>query len=378
VTLANQRSLFDIPDEIAYLNCSYMSPLPRASREAGQTGVARKSEPWKISAQDFFTDSETARGLFAELIGGDLNGVAIVPSASYGVGLAAANLPIASGQSIVLLEDQFPSNVYPWRDLATRSGATVVTVSRPPDFDWTTALLAHIDKRTAVVAVPHCHWTDGGLIDLARIGERARAVGAALVVDGAQSVGAHPFSVAEIQPDFLVAVTYKWLLGPYSLGFVYAAPRWREGAPLESNWITREQSEDFNGLVNYRDTFQPGARRYDMGERSNFALMPIAVASLRQLLAWRVEEIAATLRELTAHIEEGARRVGLDPVPAERRVGHLIGLRSSAPLPADLSKRLTAEGVYVSFRGNAIRVSPHLYNTHEEVDRLFQVLAKAL
>jgi selenocysteine lyase/cysteine desulfurase len=378
VTLANQRSLFDIPDDIAYLNCSYMSPLPRASREAGQAGVARKSEPWKISAQDFFSESETARSLFAELIGGDADGVAIVPSASYGIGLAAANLPIDSGQAIVLLEDQFPSNVYPWRDLAARSGATIVTVSRPLDFDWTTAILALIDEHTGIVAVPHCHWTDGSLIDLARIGERARAVGAALVVDGAQSVGAHPFSVAEIQPDFLVAVTYKWLLGPYSLGFVYVAPRWREGVPLESNWITREQSEDFNGLVNYRDTFQPGARRYDMGERSNFALMPIAVASLQQLLAWRVEEIAATLRELTAHIEEGARRVGLDPVPGERRVGHLIGLRSGAALSPDLSKRLAAEGIYVSFRGNAIRVSPHLYNTHDEVDRLFQTLAKAL
>ena len=378
MTLANQRSLFDIPDDIAYLNCSYMSPLPRASREAGQAGVARKSEPWKISAQDFFSESETARSLFAELIGGDRDGVAIVPSASYGVGLAAANLPIASGQTIVLLEDQFPSNVYPWRDLAARSGATIVTVARPADLDWTAALLAHIDERTAIVAVPHCHWTDGSLIDLARVGERARSVGAALVVDGAQSVGAHPFSVAEIQPDFLVAVTYKWLLGPYSLGFVYAAPRWREGVPLESNWITREQSEDFNGLVNYRDSFQPGARRYDMGERSNFALMPIAIASLRQLLAWRVEEIAATLRELTDHVEEEARRVSLDPVPSERRVGHLIGLRSSAALPPDLSKQLAAEGIYVSFRGNAIRVSPHLYNTHEEIDRLFQALARAL
>ncbi len=378
MTLPNQRSLFDIPDEIVYLNCSYMSPLPRASREAGQSGVARKSEPWKISAKDFFSESEAARGLFAELIGGDADGVAIVPSASYGVGLAAANLPIASGQTIVLLEDQFPSNVYPWRDLAVRSGATIVTVSRPPDYDWTTAILAHVDERTAIVAVPHCHWTDGSLIDLARVSERARAVGAALVVDGAQSVGAHPFSVAEIQPDFLVAVTYKWLLAPYSLGFVYVAPRWREGVPLESNWITREQSEDFNGLVNYRDAFQPGARRYDMGERSNFALMPIAVASLRQLLAWRVEEIAATLRELTDHIEDGARHVGLDPVPSERRAGHLIGLRSNAALPPDLGKQLAAEGIYVSFRGNAIRVSPHLYNTHEEVDRLFQVLAKAL
>jgi selenocysteine lyase/cysteine desulfurase len=209
--LANQRSLFEIPDEIAYLNCAYISPLPKASREAGQIGVARKSEPWKISAQDFFVESEIARGLFAELIGGDTDGVAIIPSASYGVGLAAANLPLTSGQTIVLLEDQFPSNVYPWRDLATRAGATILTVARPPDFDWTAALLAHIDDHTGIVAVPHCHWTDGSLIDLERVGKRVRSVGAALVVDGAQSLGAHPFSVPEIQPDFLVAAAYKWI-----------------------------------------------------------------------------------------------------------------------------------------------------------------------
>lgn len=378
MVLANQRNLFEIPEEIAYLNCSYMSPLPRASREAGQAAVARKSQPWTITSQDFFTEAETARSLFAELIGGDADGVAIVPSASYGVGVAAANIPVASGQTIVLLEDQFPSNVYPWRDLAAQTGATIVTVARPADFDWTTALLAQIEERTAVVAVPHCHWTDGSLIDLPRVGERARAVGAALVVDGAQSVGAYPFSVAEVQPDFLVAVTYKWLLGPYSFGFLYAAPHRREGRPLESNWITRENSEDFAGLVEYRDTFQPGARRYDMGERSNFALLPIAVASLRQILAWRVDEIAASLRELTGYIEDGARRIGLDPIPAERRVSHLIGLRSSAPLPSDLSKQLAAAGVYVSLRGTAVRVSPHLYNTREECDRLFDVLAQSL
>lgn len=378
MVLANQRNLFEIPDDIAYLNCSYMSPLPKASREAGQAAVARKSQPWTITSQDFFTEAETARSLFAELIGGDVDGVAIIPSASYGIGIAAANIPVQRGQIIVLLEDQFPSNVYPWRDLAAQTGASVVTVPRPPDYDWTTALLSHIDERTAVVAVPNCHWTDGSLVDLPRIGERARAVGAALVVDGAQSVGAHPLSVKDAQPDFLAAVTYKWLLGPYSLGFLYAAPHRREGRPLEANWITREASEDFNGLVAYRDTFQPGARRYDMGERSNFALLPVAIASLRQILAWRVDEIAATLRELTSHIEERARQVGLEAVPGERCVGHLIGLRSSTPIPSDLGKRLAAEGVYVSQRGNAIRVSPHLYNTREECDRLFELLARVL
>ena len=180
MTLANQRNLFEIPDEIAYLNCAYMSPLPKAARIAGQEGVARKSRPWTITAPDFLGGSETARGLFAQLVGADAEGVAIIPSVSYGVATAAANIPVAPGQTIVLLADQFPSNVYPWRELAAQTGATIITVARPADFDWTAALLAQIDERTAVVAVPNCHWTDGSLIDLRRVSERAHAVGAAL------------------------------------------------------------------------------------------------------------------------------------------------------------------------------------------------------
>lgn len=378
MVLGNQRNLFEIPEGIAYLNCAYMSPLPRAAREAGEAALARKAHPWEITPRDFFDEAETARSLFAELVGGEPEGVAIIPSVSYGIGVAAANIALRGDQTIVVLEDQFPSNVYPWRDLAERTGATIVTVARPLDFDWTRALLEHIDERTGVVAVPNCHWTDGSVVDLVRVGERARAVGAALVVDTAQSLGAYPLNVEEVRPDFLVAPTYKWLLGPYSLGFMYVAPHRREGRPLEFNWITREDSEDFAGLVNYRGGYQSGARRFDMGERANFGLMPIAIASLRLILEWRVERIAATLRDLTARIENDARTLGFDVTPGERRVGHLIGLRSSTALSPDLAARLAAAGVYVSVRGTAIRVSPHLYNTYEDVERLFQVLAQAV
>jgi selenocysteine lyase/cysteine desulfurase len=375
--IPNQRDLFEIPDDVAYLNCSYMSPLLRQARAAGEAAVARKSQPWRISASDFFTGSEETRALFARLVGAGADGVAIIPSVSYGVALAGANLPVAAGQRILTLAEQYPSNLYAWRDLAERSGATIITIPRPTDHDWTAALLAELDERTALVAVPHFHWTDGGRVDLARIGEQARAVGAALVVDGTQSVGASPFDVNVIQPDFLICAAYKWLLGPYSLGFLYAAPHRRAGRPLEWNWITRAGSEDFAGLVNYRDEFQPGARRYDMGERSNFALLPIAQAALEQILEWGVEEIAATLRTMTDEIASRANALGLNTAPPPLRASHLIGLRAKT-LPADLPTLLAQSQVYVSVRGDSIRVSPHLYNTPADIERLFATLADAL
>lgn len=372
-----QKRLFDIPDGVAYLNCAYMSPQLREVRAAGERGLALKSHPWEITPRDFFEESEAARELFARICGGDPDGVAIVPSVSYALAVAANNLPVRESQNVLVLEEQFPSNVYPWRELARKRGAGLVTVPRPPDNDWTAAVLDPIDEDTAVVAVPNCHWTDGSLVDLVRVGARAREAGAALVVDATQSLGAHPLDVAEVRPDFLVSAAYKWLLGPYSLGFMYVGEEHREGAPIEHNWIVREHSEDFARLVDYRDGFQPGARRYDVGERSNFVLMPMATAAMRRILDWGVGNVSETIGLLTDAIEEAAAEFGIGAVPAHRRARHMIGLHLGPDAPPDLAARLAAGNVFVSVRGESLRVSPHLYNTDEDVSALFRALSRA-
>jgi selenocysteine lyase/cysteine desulfurase len=374
--LGNQRDLFEIPEDIVYLNCAFMAPQLRPAREVGERAVSRKSRPWEITPDVFFEDAEEIRALFSRLVGGDADGVAIIPSVSYGISVAAANLDVREGEKIVILEDQFPSNVYAWGELAERSGARLVTLPRPEDFDWTRALLEEIDSDTAVVAVPNCHWTDGSLVDLARVGERVREAGAALVVDAIQSLGAHPFDVSEVRPDFLVAASYKWLLGPYGVGFMYVGEEYREGKPIEHNWINRRGSQDFSGLVAYQDAFQPGARRYDVGERSNFALLPMAAEALRQLLDWGVENVSETIGTLTDLIEEKAGEHGLVTIPKERRARHMIGLMLGPDAPDDLPTRLTTHNIYVSVRGPSVRVSPHLYNTELDVYRLFDVLER--
>ena len=376
--LENQRELFEIPEEIAYLNCAYMSPQLRSVREIGELAVVRKTRPWEITPKDFFEDAETTRALFARLVGAEANGVALIPSVSYGIAVAAANVKVDPGENILILEDQFPSNVYSWRELARGSGAKLITVPRPPDHDWTSAVLDHLEEDTAVVAVPNCHWTDGSLLDLRRIGGRVREVGAVLVVDAIQSLGAHPLHARDIRPDFLVTSAYKWLLGPYGVGFLYVGEDYREGMPIEHNWINRRGSEDFSRLVGYRDAFQPGARRYDVGERSNFVLLPMANEALRQILDWGVENVSESIGELTDLIEEAAKERGIEAIPAERRARHMVGLKLGSAVPEDLAARLARENIFVSVRGESVRLSPHLYNTAEDVDRLFAALAEAL
>jgi selenocysteine lyase/cysteine desulfurase len=378
MNLRRQRDLFEVPEGLAYLNCAYMSPQLRRAREIGEWAVSRKSRPWEVTPNDFFEDVEVVRTLFARLVGGDADGVAIIPSVSYGISVAAANVPVHEGEKILILEDQFPSNVYSWRELASRSGAKLVTVPRLEDYDWTRALIEKIDTDTAVVAAPHCHWTDGSLVDLARIGERVREVEGALVVDGIQSLGALPFDVSDVRPDFLIAASYKWLLGPYGVGFMYVDEKHREGQPIEHNWINRRGSEEFSQLVDYDDAFHPGARRYDVGERSNFVLLPMAAEALRQLLDWGVENVSETIGTLTDLIEQMAEERGIATIPKERRARHMIGLMLGPGVPDDLATRLMRHDVFVSVRGPSVRVSPHLYNTEADIDRFFDVLERVV
>lgn len=369
-----QRDQFTIPDDVAYFNCAYTSPLLKQAEALGKNSVAQKTAPWELSTDFFFSYLNENRSLFATLVGAAPEHVAIIPSVSYGVALAARNLPVEEGQTIVVLQDQFPSNIYSWQRLARKRGARIVTVPRPADGNWTPAVLDAITPQTAIAALPNCHWTDGTLIDLKAAGEKCRACDAALVVDGAQSLGALPFSVSEIQPDFLISTAHKWLLGPYNYGFCYVSAKWHQGHPLEENWLNREGSEDFARLVQYRDRYQDGAKRFDAGEASNFILAPIAGAALKQILAWDVSNIAATLRAKTDAIATRAAAMGLEVAPAAHRAPHMLGLRHPNGFPADLPAKLAQAKIYASARGDSIRIAPHVYNTDEEVERLFQVL----
>jgi selenocysteine lyase/cysteine desulfurase len=200
-------------------------------------------------------------------------------------------------------------------------------------------------------------------------------VGAALVIDGSQSVGAYPLDVTSVQPDFLVTVGYKWLLGPYGLAYLYAAPSWRtSGVPLEHSWLTRADAENFASLTDYSKSYRPGARRFDMGEFPQFVLTAMATAALEQVIEWGVERVQDSIAALTARAEDGAVQEGAEAVRRSDRVGHLIGIRPRAGVGDDLVSALAAARVYVSVRGNTIRVAPHVFNTEADIDSLLDVL----
>ncbi|MCB1044531.1 MAG: aminotransferase class V-fold PLP-dependent enzyme [Acidobacteria bacterium] len=367
------RANFRIPEDLSYLNCAYLSPLHKDVEQAGLNGLARKREPWRISADDFFIESNQARERFAALVHGDASGVSILPSVSYGMGVAAHNLPMGEGQHVLVLAEQFPSNYYPWQERAGAQGASIRVIDRPKSGNWTDAICRAIDDQTAVVALPHCHWTDGRLLDLVRISAACRQHNVPLALDVTQSLGVLDLDVNVIKPSFVVSAAYKWLLGPYSLAFMWVAPELRQGKPIEHNWLARKGSEQFAKLVHYREDLQGDAQRFDVGERSNFALLPMAIAALDLILAER-ERIWSGIKGLSDQLIQGARRRGFllnDPL---ERAPHLLGLRFDGELPSDLPHVLAEKRVFVSVRGNAIRVAPHLYNDESDIEKFFAAL----
>jgi selenocysteine lyase/cysteine desulfurase len=372
-----QRAAFNVPEEIAYFNTASLAPQLHSVRAAGDLALERRGRPWTISSADWFTDVERLRSLFGQIVGASADGVALVPATSYGFAIAAGNLPLRAGRRVLVLEDEYPSGIYTWRAAARRSGAEVLTVSRESGQSWTDAVLAALDESVDIVSVPNVHWTDGALVELGQIAGRVRELGARLVIDASQSACAMPLDVGELEPDYLVTVGYKWQLGPFGLGYLYVAEEHRQGEPLEQNWIVRAGSEDFARLVDYRDDYQPGARRFDVGGRTKFELTPMAIAALEQILEWGVRRIAATLALRTSEIARRAAGLGLDPVPDEHRGPHLLGVRLPEQARDRTLSALADSNCFVAVRGSSLRIAPHLHTTDEDVERLCEGLAEA-
>jgi selenocysteine lyase/cysteine desulfurase len=371
-----QKHLFDLPDDVTYLNCAYMSPQLLEVERIGVQQVSRKNQPWNTSIDDFFQPVDTLKASFAQLINiAEKDRIAIVPSASYALSSAAANLKLQPTQNIIVAQEQFPSNYYPWQRVAQQSGCEIRTVALPDSLNrgqaMNEALLNAIDEHTAMVALGHIHWANGVKYDLLAIREKTRQVGALLVIDGTQSVGALPFDASVIQPDLLACAGYKWLLGPYSLGVAYFGPYFDNGVPIEENWINRKDSYNFQGLVNYDDQYRPLAGRYSMGEQSNFILSPMLRTAIEQLNAWGVDNIQQYARSINASAMESLQEMGCLVESIEDRAHHLVGVRLGSRIDgALLQTQLSERKVFVSQRGDAIRISTHVFNTAEDLEKL--------
>ena len=374
--LPSQRHLFDIPREIAYFNAAYYSPQLNESRDRLIAGVKAKSQAWQRIAPGFFDDAEAIRTLAARLFGADGDAYAIIPAASYGLSTAARAVEprLRSGDRILVIEEEFPSNVLPFRRVAGETAASMLTVPAPPDRDWARAVVAAMDKTVKVVAISTCHWTNGSRIDLGPISDACRDYGSMLVIDATQTLGAVPFDLPRIRPDFLVAASYKWMLGPYGSGLLYVSEAWRDARPLEENWLARDNAADFTSLARYSDNYRPGARRFDVGETGVLTLLPGVIAALEQIEAWGIPNVAASLEAINSRISSHLQGLGFTLPPEASRSPHMFGARLPASYQGNLVAELKKRDIYISQREGALRFAPHLWVDDHDIARLLGAL----
>lgn len=381
--LSCKHSKFTLPKNVTYLNCAYMSPLLKSVEKAGIRGLRRKRNPVEVTPTDFFTETELLRKAFATLINLENEKRAvIINSVSYGMANVAQNLKIERGQNIVVASEQFPSNYYPWQRVAADHGAEIKVVAPSVLRDgrgksWNENILEAINTKTKAVAIAHTHWADGTKFDLVAIRKRATDLGALLIIDGTQSVGALPFDVQQIKPDALICAGYKWLFGPYGIGMAYYGEYFDDGKPVEENWINRLKSEDFSKLINYQNDYQPGALRYEMGEHSNFILVPMLLKALEQLNKWHVSGIQEYCHSITNEAVMTLKKRGFWIEDEAYRGSHLIGVRLPEGMQMEKVKEaLLKNKIYVSYRGDAIRVAPNVYNDEADLENLVRALKK--
>jgi selenocysteine lyase/cysteine desulfurase len=378
--LACQRALFDMPRDVCFFNAAAWSPLPLASQEAGRAAVARKGQPWKLPDGFHFAQYERARRAAAALIGSDPDDVALISSVGYGVSTAGKVLTIPGGSRVLVLENDHTSPVLEWVSRAELEGFTVDTVKQPTDGDWTSAVLEAIERNgaapLALASISSVHWSDGGALDLARISAALKKRGAALLVDATHDVGVRKIDVKTLDPDFLIFPTYKWVLGPYGRAFMYVAKRRQNGVPLEQTAAARKavSAED---TVYFRDTsYRDDARRYDMGERDHFITLEMAAIGMEMMAGWGNEPIMARLSMLTDKLADGLGNLGVRILDKRLRAPHVLCLAFPDGMAPDLPKKLATENVYAAPRLGRLRISPHVYNDEQDVERFVEVFRK--
>lgn len=375
----NYRDQFDLPKELSYLNTAYKAPLLKSSKLAAMEKLDWLGDPSQMVVDDFFEPPQKLRKLFAKLIDCENpDSIALTPSCSYGMANVAAQLKPEKHHNLVIIDGQFPSNVYPWQRLQKQYGCELRLVNAPENGaqkgrEWNERILAAIDANTYLVSLAPLFWADGTLFNLEDVKARTTDVGALLIVDGSQAIGAMPFSVRELKPDALVCAGYKWLFSPYGTGYAYYGDYFKDGIPIEENWLNREYSENFKDLVSLESKYREGGRRYSVGEHPSHLHVAMQLDGLQQVLEWTPESISQYGRTLFAPFEESFLKLGCELEDETYRASHLFGITFPEHMDITLLKaHLDSKRISVSLRGNSLRVSLHLFNSENDLARLYE------
>ncbi len=378
--MENQKHLFTLDEDVHYLNCAYKAPLLKTAETAAINAIVTSRNPVKIAQEDYFNEVDQAKEGFSQIVNCRPQNVVIIPSTSYGFSTVLKNIKGKENGKAITVENEFPSGYFSLKNWCERNQNDLEIISPNENLklvgeNWNKKLIDAIDANTSVVLISGVHWMTGLKFDLERIGEKCKSVGAKFVVDGSQFVGAVPIDVDQCHIDALICAGYKWLFGPYSVALGYIGETFNEGEPLEESWMNRTNARDFGNLTNYEEKYQGGAGRYNVGETSNFILMPILNEALKQVNAWSVEGIQAYCANLIQPLLDYLKETGIEMEDGHYFSNHLFSLKLPKEVDADLFKNLLTDNkISISVRGESLRISVNVFNDNKDIEKLIELI----
>jgi cysteine desulfurase / selenocysteine lyase len=380
------RSEFFEFDEATYLAMANHGPLPRVSLKALEASLELKRHPYKIEEPLYFELPGRVRKLIAQLTGAQTEDIGLTTGASAGLGAIAGSLPWEPGDEILVARGEFPAQVCTWGPLATSRGVALRIVKPRGRFVTAQDFLDQLSPRTRLVSASLVRFDDGSLLDAPRLAAGLAGTRCRMLLDVTQGCGSFPLDFRALGADFAVCAAYKWLLGPYGTGFVWArhevceqlpaGPFFWMGAASDKGFSNLDFDPDDAGHFAWRAP--AGAGRWDAAETASFFHLSALAASLEFVLRAgpaRVLEHNRALLSLLLERMPRDRCVLASPGEESARGAYLCIVARNPSATRDLYARLREQKVYVSLRNNALRVAPYLYNTEEDIERLLRVIS---
>jgi len=366
------REWFPITKHKVFLNHAAQSPLPKTVADA----VRKYADDFSNFGDTSIEWNDGGKPLFAKLIGAKKEEIAFIENTSVGMNIAASVLHYPPGSKIVTTDLEYPSVVYPW--LRKNLGVKVHYVKNVDGKILLDDVEKVVDDKTVAVAVSHVEYVNGFRNDLRALSEIAHKHGAYLIVDAIQSAGAIPIDVKKDDVDFLATACYKWLLSPPGAGYFYVKEELIEKfEPPFVGWASVKpevfETIDFWDIWSLR--LSETASRFEVGSPSFISLIGAAEA-LKMILNFGIENIEKRILKLTDHAMEAIKSLGLEIFTPEEKKNRSGIVLFKIRKPQELVAQLRQKGIVVSARAHGIRVSPHFYNTEDEIDRLIEEVKK--
>jgi selenocysteine lyase/cysteine desulfurase len=356
----------------------------KSAEAIGIQALLRDRNPDDISTEDFFTVQAEVRDLFSQLVNCNATQVALLPATSYGFASALKNINPKDNGNAVIVKGAFPSGYFALEKWCAENSNHLKIIAPSEGIqrqgeDWNKNILSSIDSKTSIVLLSGIHWMSGVLFDLKAIGLKCREVGAIFVVDGTQTVGALSMDVKAFNIDALICAGYKWLFGPYSTALGYFGDAFNGGSPIEESWMNRTNSKRFSELTDYEDEYELGAGRYNVGQTSNFILMPMLREGLKQVISWGPENIQAYCKSLTKPLRLYMDSIGGIYEDEAYFAHHLFSFRLPDTIDEEsLKHALQRNKISISVRGESLRISINVFNDKTDIDALIKCMTLAI